>query len=85
MENKRKLLLYRSWHRGCKETDLLLGNFAKANIESMTEEELVQYEIIVGMEDSNLYSVLTADINLNNANLINQIIEFNHKQARNII
>lgn len=80
MENKRKLLLYRSWHRGCKETDLLLGRFAKEHIEILTEEELEQYESVVTMDDNNLYKLLTSGINPNHPKLVNKIISFNLKR-----
>ena len=35
-----KKLLYRSIHRGCKETDILLGNFAIARTESFDDSKL---------------------------------------------
>ena len=77
MQNRKKLLLYRSWHRGCKETDILLGEFAKDNIDKMTASELSEYEFLVDMDDTKLYKLLTAGINENNSLLINQIISFN--------
>ena len=30
IEDKRKRLLFRSWHRGTRELDLLMGSFAEA-------------------------------------------------------
>ncbi|MBQ4875458.1 MAG: succinate dehydrogenase assembly factor 2 [Rickettsiaceae bacterium H1] len=80
MENRRKLLLYRSWHRGCKETDLLLGDFAKKKINSFTMEELAEYENIVNMDDSHLYKLLTSKIKSNNSKIINEIIKFNQEK-----
>ncbi|MGL9725875.1 MAG: succinate dehydrogenase assembly factor 2, partial [Wolbachia sp.] len=31
----RRKLMYRSWHRGCKETDILLGYFALQYIDKL--------------------------------------------------
>ena len=77
MQNKRKLLLYRSWHRGCKETDILLGKFAQENIFIMTDDEISEYNEIVDMDDVQLYRLLVAGINDKNSALINKIILFN--------
>ena len=34
---RRKRLRFRAWHRGIKETDLILGPFADAYVEAFTE------------------------------------------------
>ena len=35
-----KKLLYQSCNRGCKETDLIIGQFAKQNIANMSDSDL---------------------------------------------
>ena len=45
-------LLYRSWHRGCKETDILLGDFAKAMLGELTDDELSDYEELLTVDDA---------------------------------
>ncbi len=40
MDLLRKQILYRSTHRGCKETDFLIGEFAKSNLQKITDLEL---------------------------------------------
>jgi antitoxin CptB len=35
-----KQIIYRSTHRGCKETDFLIGEFAKANLSKIDDLEL---------------------------------------------
>ncbi len=40
MELLRKQILYRSTHRGCKETDFLIGEFAKANLNQISDLQL---------------------------------------------
>lgn len=54
-EAARKKLLYRSVHRGCKETDYILGNFASYKLDKLTDEELLEYEKIVNLDDDVLY------------------------------
>ncbi|MBO0347323.1 succinate dehydrogenase assembly factor 2 [Roseibium sp. CAU 1637] len=51
-----KRILFRSWHRGMKEMDLLLGGFVDAKIDELTEEELVELENLLNAHDQDLYS-----------------------------
>jgi antitoxin CptB len=51
---------YRSWHRGCKETDVILGNFAdKALLTLTTDEELTLYEALLEEQDVDIWNWLT--------------------------
>jgi antitoxin CptB len=54
-----KKLYYQSWHRGCKETDLLLGAFAKAHLEEFNDAELAQYAAFIEENDWDIYAWLT--------------------------
>ena len=38
LEPLRKKLLFRAWHRGIREMDLILGRFADAHIGGMARE-----------------------------------------------
>ncbi len=58
-EDRRKKLLYRSWYRGCKETDQIIGGYAKKNIDKMTEAELDELEEILAQNDNDLYDWLS--------------------------
>ncbi|MDN5248239.1 MAG: succinate dehydrogenase assembly factor 2 [Wolbachia endosymbiont of Tyrophagus putrescentiae] len=55
----RRKLMYRSWHRGCKETDILLGNFALKYLNQFSLNELIEYEKIVDLDDHELYCYIT--------------------------
>ena len=50
-----KTLLYRSLHRGCKETDILLGKFAKDQINIFNNDELNLYGEMVLEDDVMIY------------------------------
>ncbi len=54
MDNRRKRLLYLSQHRGMKETDLLMGQFASNNLLSMNDQELDQFEQLLQEADNDL-------------------------------
>lgn len=55
-ENKRKRLIFRSWHRGTREMDLIMGTFADQNLQGFNEAELDQYEDILQTGDPDLYN-----------------------------
>ena len=44
LDERRRRLLFRSWHRGIKEVDLVLGGYADARIGAMSETELDQFK-----------------------------------------
>lgn len=59
LDARRKRLLFRSWHRGLRELDLILGPFADAQIGTLTEPELEQYEHVLTINDTDLLPWLT--------------------------
>jgi len=56
---RRKRLLFQSWHRGMKEMDLVLGNFADHHITGFTSAQLDTYEALLAEEDADLWTWLT--------------------------
>ncbi len=61
LDPQRKKLLYRCWHRGTREMDLILGGFADAHIGDLSEGELVQLDLLLDAADADLYSAIAAD------------------------
>jgi len=59
LDDRRKRLLFRCWHRGTREMDLILGRFADAEIAHLTGEELDQLERLIEVPDPDLYAALT--------------------------
>ena len=54
-EIRRKRLLFRSWHRGIRETDLLLGSFAEQHLTGLSEAQLDRYEGLLEENDATLF------------------------------
>ena len=54
----RKRLRYRSWHRGCKETDLLLGRFADEKLALLPASQLAAYERLLDESDADIWDWL---------------------------
>ena len=64
LDDRRKRLLFRCWHRGTREMDLILGRFADAEIANLSEDELVQLEHLIELPDPDLYAAITGDVPL---------------------
>ena len=56
LEKKRKQLIFRSWHRGTREMDLILGSFADKHVPKMTEDDLTEFEALLEISDPELYN-----------------------------
>jgi antitoxin CptB len=54
-----KRLKFRSWHRGTREADLVLGRFADRYLDELSESDLDAYERLLGEEDPDLWDWLT--------------------------
>eukprot|EP01035_Chromulina_nebulosa_P067833 gene67833-92933_t len=64
LDDRRKRLLFRCWHRGTREMDLILGRFADAEIGILADLELKQLEDLIGLEDPELYPAFVGDTQL---------------------
>ena len=51
-----KRLKIRSWRRGTKEMDLILGSFVDSSLSSLGEKELAVIEALIDEEDEDIYS-----------------------------
>ena len=61
LDDRRKRLLFRCWHRGTREMDLILGRFADAEIANLSDDELSELERLIEIPDPDLYAALTGD------------------------
>ena len=61
IDDRRKRLLFRCWHRGTREMDLILGRFADAEIAALSEGELGELERLIEVPDPDLYAALIGD------------------------
>jgi antitoxin CptB len=59
LDPRRRRLLYRLWHRGTREMDLLMGRFVDATISDLTDTELAELEHLAEAPDKELYAWLT--------------------------
>ena len=64
LDLRRRKLLFHAWHRGMRETDLILGRFADAAIVQLTDAELTQFEHLMEVPDRELLAWVTGEANV---------------------
>ncbi len=52
----RKKLIFRSWHRGTREMDILLGRFADSHLADMDAAGLALYDRFLSNSDPDIYN-----------------------------
>ncbi|MEQ1954829.1 succinate dehydrogenase assembly factor 2 [Mesorhizobium sp. CN2-181] len=77
LDARRRKLLFRSWHRGMREMDLILGSFADARIADLTSAELDQYEALLDISDTVLLPWATGEQPIPDGNeILKKIVAF---------
>ena len=56
IEQLKKKIIYRSNYRGTKEMDKLLGAFTKKYINKLSNDDLIDLEMLLDLDDDNLYN-----------------------------
>lgn len=59
-----KQVLYRSQHRGCKETDILLGKYIVEKINEFDDEKLDLYQKFINEDDLAIYDWILSRLNI---------------------
>lgn len=62
LDVRRRRILFRAWHRGTREMDLLMGRFADAQIEGLSEDEVAAFEILIEVEDPDLFAWISGSL-----------------------
>ena len=55
LDPRRRRLLFRSWHRGIREMDMVYGRFADAQIAALSDTELDDYEKLLELRDQQVF------------------------------
>ena len=61
LDARRRKLLFRAWHRGMREMDLIMGRFADASIEELAAAELADFEHLMEVPDRELLAWITGE------------------------
>jgi antitoxin CptB len=57
----RRRVLFRAWHRGIREMDLILGQFADTELGTLADAELDEFERILDEDDNDLFKWICGD------------------------
>ena len=61
LDARRRRLLFRAWHRGMREADLIAGRFVEAAIGQLTEDEVTELEQVLEVPDRELLAWITGE------------------------
>jgi antitoxin CptB len=61
LDPRRRRILFRAWHRGIREMDLIMGRFADAAIDTMSDAELDDFERLNEVPDRDLFRWITGE------------------------
>lgn len=56
LDARRRRLLFRCWHRGIREMDLVLGRFADAKMASLSDTEVEEIERWLDVPDQRIFA-----------------------------
>jgi antitoxin CptB len=62
LDTRRRRILFRAWHRGTREMDLLMGRFANAELGGLPDEDLDDLELLMEAPDRDVFSWLTGEL-----------------------
>jgi antitoxin CptB len=61
LDLRRRKLLFRCWHRGMREMDLIMGRFADSALEELSDAELAELERLIELPDRDLLAWVTGE------------------------
>jgi antitoxin CptB len=85
LDARRRRLLFRSWHRGIREADLIMGRFADAHIGDLSDAELDEYESLLEVQEQDLLSWMTGQLEIppdQDTPMFRRVREFNLQGGR---
>jgi antitoxin CptB len=53
--------LFRAWHRGMREMDLIMGRFADRALEGLDDGDLAEFERLIELPDRDLLAWITGE------------------------
>lgn len=61
LDERRRRTLFRAWHRGMREMDILYGKFADASLSSLSDAELDEFETLMDLPDRDVLMFITGE------------------------
>jgi antitoxin CptB len=64
LDARRRRLLFRAWHRGMREMDLIMGRFADCHIDRLVAAELDEFERLMDLPDGEVLAWLIGAVDV---------------------
>ena len=64
LDPRRRRMLFRAWHRGIREMDLIFGQFADLELAGLPETDLDEFEGILAEDDNDLFKWICGEKDL---------------------
>jgi antitoxin CptB len=61
LDLRRRKLLFRCWHRGMREMDLIMGRFADSTVAELSDDDLADLERLIEIPDRDLLAWVTGE------------------------
>jgi antitoxin CptB len=61
LDPRRRKILFRAWHRGIREMDLILGRFADLELAGLADADLDAFEQLLEAPDPALYAWISGE------------------------
>lgn len=84
LDVRRRKLLFRSWHRGMREMDLIMGRFADEAVAGLDDAELDAFESLMEVPDRELLGWVTGETDVPSSHdtaLFRRLRDFNRGGA----
>jgi antitoxin CptB len=84
LDLRRRKILFRAWHRGIKEMDLIMGRFADSRLDQLSAAELDEFEGLMQVPDQELYAWINGSEPVpagRDTALLRSLREFRNKQT----
>lgn len=62
LDPRRKRALFRAWHRGTREMDLVMGRFADREIRTMSDADLAEFERLLDLAEADVFGWVTGQV-----------------------
>jgi antitoxin CptB len=62
LDPRRKRALFRAWHRGTREMDLVMGRFADREIRTMSDDDLAAFEHLLDLPEPDVFGWVTGQV-----------------------
>jgi antitoxin CptB len=61
LDPRRKRALFRAWHRGTREMDLVMGRFADRELHTLSDEDLTHFERLLDLPEADVFAWITRE------------------------